>query len=358
MAKTHTGSFPIGFRRGWGAWQRDLPQLLAFARANDFEFLDFGPVPPDELRQVRSAGVRVGSVDLKDWKLLLSPDAGRRNAAADANAEYVRAIAAEGVRTFLAAAVPEDPARPRAENFAYAVEGYGRLLAAVAPLGVKVVLEGWPGAAPHYATLACTPADCRALFAAVGSDALGVNYDPSHLVRTGIDPVRFAREFAGRIHHAHAKDADLPEEARYQHGDLQAATFDRPHEFGGHHWRYTIPGRGRTPWGDVLTALSESGYRGPLSIELEDEQFNGSADGEQRRPARLARLPGKRLTRAEAVTCRTGWCARVLGASPLLIVKKVKRRTCAVPTPELSAPQGGRCPLVQPARGFKNPPHS
>ena len=33
--KTRTGSFPIGFRRGGGAWQQDLHSLVAWAQAND-----------------------------------------------------------------------------------------------------------------------------------------------------------------------------------------------------------------------------------------------------------------------------------------------------------------------------------
>lgn len=282
MARTRIGSFPIGFRRGWEAWQRDLDQLIAFARAEDFEFLDFGPLPADELRRVLAAGVRVGSVDLADWKALVSPDPGRRRAAAEANAAHVKAAAAQGVTTFLAAVVPEDSSRPRAENFAFAVDGYCQLLGAVAGTGARVVLEGWPGAAPHYASLACTPADCREFFRAVGSDALGVNFDPSHLVRMGIDPVRFVGEFAPRIFHAHAKDTELLADGLYDHGHLQPATFATSRGFGGHAWRYALPGRGHVPWPGVLSALAAAGYRGPLSIELEDDQFNGTRDGEQR----------------------------------------------------------------------------
>jgi sugar phosphate isomerase/epimerase len=282
MPQTRTGSYPIGFRRGWSDWQRDLGGLIEFARANDFAFLDFGPAPAEDLRRVLDAGVRVGAVDLKDWKLLVSPDADRRKVAAEENAAYVRAVTELGVRVFLTALIPEDPARPREENFVYAVDAYRRLLEAIAPTGARIVLEGWPGQAPHYGTIGCTPADCRALFAEIHSDAVGVNFDPSHLVRMGIDPVRFAREFAPRIFHAHAKDTLIVPDELYEQGNLQPATFAKPHAFGGHSWRYAIPGQGDVPWGPVLAALRDVGYRGPLSIELEDEQFNGTTAGEQR----------------------------------------------------------------------------
>lgn len=282
MATTRIGSFPIGFRRGWGPWQRDLPALIRFARENDFAFIDFGPAPVADLTHVLASGLSVGSVDLMRWPELVSPDAGRRKDAVRANAEYVRQVAALGVKHFLAVMVPEDPARERRQNFEVAAGAYGELCGAVAPLGVKIVLEGWPGKPPHFAALCCTPADLRAMFQAVGSEALGVNFDPSHLLRMGIDPAAFIHEFAPRIYHAHAKDVAWVDEGRYEHGTLQQATFAQPRGFGGHHWRYALPGHGACRWGEILAALHESGYRGLLSIELEDERFNGSTEGEQR----------------------------------------------------------------------------
>jgi sugar phosphate isomerase/epimerase len=282
MATTRTGSFPIGFRRGWGQWQRDLPALTRFARDNDFRFLDFGPAPVEELRLALASGIAIGSVDLMRWADLVSPDAGRRGNAVRANAEYVRQVASLGVRHFLAVMAPEDPTLERRSNFGLAADAYRQLCGAVAPLGVKIVLEGWPGKPPHFAALGCTPADLRAMFDAVGSEVLGVNFDPSHLVRMAIDPVRFVHEFAPRIFHAHAKDLAWVDEERYEHGTLQQATFAEPRAFGGHHWRYALPGHGACPWKEILGALHEQRYRGLLSIELEDEHFNGATDREQR----------------------------------------------------------------------------
>jgi sugar phosphate isomerase/epimerase len=282
MATTRTGSFPIGFRRGWGQWQRDLPALIRFARENDFPFLDFGPAPVEELKQALASGIAIGSVDLMRWSDLVSPDAGRRGDAVRANAEYVRQIASLGVKHFLAVMSPEDPTLERRSNFGLAADAYRRLCEAVAPLGVKIVLEGWPGKPPHFASLGCTPADLRAMFDAVGSDVLGVNFDPSHLVRMGINPPAFVGEFAPQIFHAHAKDLAWLDENRYEHGTLQQATFANPRAFGGHHWRYALPGRGACRWQEILAALHEHGYRGLLSVELEDDQYNGSTGGEQR----------------------------------------------------------------------------
>ena len=46
-------------------------------------------------------------------------------------------------------------------------------------------------------------------------------------------------------------------------------------------WRYTIPGQGVTRWGEVFRILGVAGYKGVVSIELEDENFYGSEANEQ-----------------------------------------------------------------------------
>jgi sugar phosphate isomerase/epimerase len=107
-----------------------------------------------------------------------------------------------------------------------------------------------------------------------------VNYDPSHLIRLGVDHVRFLREFATHVKHVHAKDTQLYPDALYEFG-TQPATFAKPHGFGEWTWRYTIPGHGEARWVEIFSVLKEHGYRGAVSIELEDENFNGTDAGEQ-----------------------------------------------------------------------------
>jgi len=288
MAKTHPGGLSIGFRRGWGDWQRDLALLVRFARENNFEFIDFGPASCEELSRVLDAGMGIGSVDLKEWKALVSPDAARRGAAVDANIRYVLDVTGLGIKNFLAVVSPEDPSRKRSENFELAVDSFGQLAREVRSAGARIVIEGAPGPAPWHGSIACTPADARAFFAALAerfgpeaAETIGLNFDPSHLVRMGIAPERFLAEFLPRIHHVHGKDTELLEAGQYAHGNLQPATFDSPHRFGGHHWRYAIPGRGAVKWPPLLSALQAGGYRGGVSIELEDEQFNGTEAGEK-----------------------------------------------------------------------------
>jgi sugar phosphate isomerase/epimerase len=47
------------------------------------------------------------------------------------------------------------------------------------------------------------------------------------------------------------------------------------------HWRYTIPGHGGSRWPEMLRVLHDAGYAGAVSIELEDENFNGTLEGEK-----------------------------------------------------------------------------
>ena len=108
----------------------------------------------------------------------------------------------------------------------------------------------------------------------------GLNYDPSHLIRLRVDHIRFLKEFAPHVKHVHAKDTDVYEDALYEFG-TQDATFTPSHRWGQWTWRYTIPGQGVAHWNEIFRVLKESGYRGAVSVELEDENFNGSEEGEK-----------------------------------------------------------------------------
>src|SRR5512143_3179934 len=117
MARTRTGSFPIGFRRGWSDWQKSLDNVIVFAKHNGFEGIDVGPMSVEELRKVTSSGLHLGSVDLKQWTDLVSPDASKRQAAIESNRQFVESATAAGTRVFFAVVIPEDAKRPRRENF-------------------------------------------------------------------------------------------------------------------------------------------------------------------------------------------------------------------------------------------------
>ncbi|HIE15220.1 TPA: sugar phosphate isomerase/epimerase, partial [Candidatus Bathyarchaeota archaeon] len=57
---------------------------------------------------------------------------------------------------------------------------------------------------------------------------LGFNFDPSHLIWQGIDPVIFIKKFGDRIYHAHAKDAELVKENVPISGIMPTGAWRRP----------------------------------------------------------------------------------------------------------------------------------
>jgi sugar phosphate isomerase/epimerase len=173
--------------------------------------------------------------------------------------------------------LPEKPDLPRAENFGFMVESYGELAPVLEEAGAHLVIEGWPGPG----ALCCTPEGYRALFRELPSTVVGINYDPSHLLRQGIDPLRFLQEFGDRVHHVHGKDTELLSENLYEYGCEQAPTFAKKIRFGSLHWRYTIPGQGCVRWPKTFSILEDLGYAGCVSIELEDANFSGTTEGEQ-----------------------------------------------------------------------------
>ncbi len=117
----------------------------------------------------------------------------------------------------------------------------------------------------------------RALDAVRGHPRFGFNYDPSHLGYQGVDYVRFIRTFANRIFHVHVKDV------WWGHGDGRIGVFGGHIDFGNpsRYWDFRSPGHGDIRFEDVIVALNDIGYRGPLSVEWEDicmDRFHGARE--------------------------------------------------------------------------------
>ena len=106
----------------------------------------------------------------------------------------------------------------------------------------------------------------RAVAAVKGHRRFGFNYDPSHLGYQGVDYVKFIRVFGDRIHHCHVKDV------WWGHGDGSVGVFGGHVNFGDarRYWDFRSPGRGDIRFEDIIVALNDVGYRGPLSVEWED----------------------------------------------------------------------------------------
>ncbi len=123
--------------------------------------------------------------------------------------------------------------------------------------------DEWPGGK----NLASNPTFWRRMFEAIPDPHFGLNYDPSHMIWQQMDYLQPIYEFANRISHVHAKDVRLD-----QHRLDQVGVLAHPNLYHSP----KLPGMGDVDWGKFFSALTDSGYRGPVCVEVEDRAFEGS----------------------------------------------------------------------------------
>jgi sugar phosphate isomerase/epimerase len=128
----------------------------------------------------------------------------------------------------------------------------------------KIALEAHPG------FLVYNPETALRLRSAAGAE-IGVNFDPSHFLWQGIDPLEAVRLLgrAGAIFHVHAKDVYLDRANIRRNGVLDTKHYGRIDERS---WSFRSVGYGHDEkfWRDFVSALRMVGYDGVLSIEHED----------------------------------------------------------------------------------------
>ena len=105
----------------------------------------------------------------------------------------------------------------------------------------------------------------RALQVLDNREEFGFNFDPSHLIWQGIDPVEFIRYFPKRIYHVHMKDASTTLNGRTGINSSHLS-FGDPRRG----WDFRSVGRGAVRFEEIIRALNAVGYSGPLSVEWED----------------------------------------------------------------------------------------
>ena len=279
-AQTRTGGFPIGIRLTGDFAKAPTPDIAAWTQSNGFGCVDVYANMLEQVPVWQKAGLSIGTMDLfgAEWTGMLSADAAKRKATVALAQTFIRATAAKGVKLFFVVMLAEDVNLPRKETFGYMVETYGQLRDVLKETKTQLSVEGWPGCNAQC----CTPESYRAFLKEMNSPQYGINYDPSHLLRMGIDPLRFVQEFASHVVHVHGKDTQVDAERLYNLGTEQAGVFAEGMPWGGWFWRYTIPGAGSAPWTKIFTTLKSAGFGGFVSIELEDVNFNGTVEGEKK----------------------------------------------------------------------------
>ena len=126
----------------------------------------------------------------------------------------------------------------------------------------KIAFEMHPGFCVY------NPKTLLRLREAVG-DIIGANFDPSHLIWQGIDPVAAIRELTGAIYHVHAKDTKIDRYNTAVNGVLDTARY---HDELHRSWIFRTVGYGNgyEYWRDMISAFRLAGYDKVMSIEHED----------------------------------------------------------------------------------------
>jgi sugar phosphate isomerase/epimerase len=126
----------------------------------------------------------------------------------------------------------------------------------------KIALEMHPGFCVY------NPSSLLRLRAAAG-DAIGANFDPSHLFWQGIKPGEAVRALKGAIYHFHAKDTKLNTANININGVLDTGHYGNILDRS---WVFRTVGYGHDyiEWKDIISTLAAVGYEGSVSIEHED----------------------------------------------------------------------------------------
>ena len=175
----------------------------------------------------------------------LAPDADERRAVNEHVLACIDAAALLGCQT-VGTFVGRDPGRSVKENLREARGGVQADRRPGRRDGVKViiencVMEGWhPDGYPG--NLAYSPELWEWMF----SIGLYLNYDPSHLMWIGIDPVEAVRPYVDRIPHAQAKDVELFPEPSATATGTSARARSGPTRWDVGWWRYRVPGWARS----------------------------------------------------------------------------------------------------------------
>lgn len=128
-------------------------------------------------------------------------------------------------------------------------------------LGMKVAIENCPHGLHN---IAFSPVMWSKMWEAVPSMAVGLEFDPSHLVFQQIDYIRALLDHGSRVFAFHAKDTEILTQRLATYGNLV-----------GGWWRFRVPGFGDIDWRKVFSALSDIGYQGDMVIEQEDSIYHG-----------------------------------------------------------------------------------
>ena len=203
----------------------------------------------------------------------LSPDPSEAEAAVEHIRAVITATSMLGL-TRMNTFIGRDWTRSVDDNWPNFLETWTPIIRHAEDKGVKVGIENcpmlftgdeWPGGK----NLAASPEIWHRMFNDIPSDHFGLNYDPSHLVFQHMDYLKPMREFSDKLFHVHAKDVRVDQHLLDDVGILAHPNL----------WHTPkLPGMGGVDWGKFFSTLTDTGYSGPVCVEVEDRAYEGSEE--------------------------------------------------------------------------------
>jgi len=241
-----------------------------YAGVTHIDVSDFTPAKADDTNALcKKHGVSISGLGY--YPNILSADSEEGRVATEHLKKVIHAaklLGLQNVNTFIGA----DHRANSDDNFVRFRKAWPDLIRFAEDHAIKIGIENCPmlfswDEWPAGKNMAYSPAIWRRMFDAIPSANFGLNYDPSHMILQMMDYLRPIYEFKDRIFHTHAKDMKLDRQKLDDRGIL------------GLGWSTPkIPGLGSIDWSAWLSALTDVGYRGAVSIEVEDDSFRDTLD--------------------------------------------------------------------------------
>lgn len=173
--------------------------------------------------------------------------------------------------------IGRDVSRSVAENLKRAEQHLPPLVDYAAERGVCLVVENCPMEGWHPDGYPGNLAYSPELWDWMLDLGFYLNYDPSHLLWLGIDPIDALKPYLdqNKVLHVQAKDIEIDERERTRYG-IFGKTVQRtaPTDVGW--WCYRVPGRGQLDWNRLIDTLYVGGFDGTVAVEHEDPVWSGS----------------------------------------------------------------------------------
>ena len=172
---------------------RPLEEVVDFAASAGFDAIEIdvgGHIKtPDRVEDAvtlaRSRGLFVSSITF--FGNQLDADRDKRRELRARTSEFARAVGKAGVPIFVIFPGRDDTASDDAnyDDFADFANG---LIAETQASGLTFAIENWPGPKDNF--IGTTPKGWQELFRRIEDRRFGLEFDPSHLIRIGVDPYR------------------------------------------------------------------------------------------------------------------------------------------------------------------------